>query len=88
MDFILGLSRVKNRKLCYLGHYELTKFEHFFMMNLVDKLAKTCMNKVVSLHGVPVSIVLSRDSKFTSHLWSNIQRALETGLNLSMTFHP
>ena len=43
---------------------------------------------MVRLHGVPVSIVFDRDPWFTSRLWSSIQRALCTILNLRMTFHP
>jgi hypothetical protein len=38
------------------------------MTDSVDKLAKLYVNKVVRLHGVPVSIVSNRDPRFTSHL--------------------
>jgi hypothetical protein len=36
------------------------------MTDLVDKLAKIYINKVVWLHGIPISIVSDRDLRFTS----------------------
>lgn len=58
------------------------------MTNLVDKLAKLYVNEVVRLHGVPVSIVLGKDPRFTSRLWPSLQWALGTKLNLSAAFYP
>ena len=40
------------------------------------------------LHGVPVSIVLDRDPKFTSRFLPSLQEALGTRLHFSTTFHP
>jgi len=40
------------------------------------------------LHGVPSSIVLDRDMKFTSRFWESLQGALETKLRLSSAYHP
>jgi hypothetical protein len=53
----------------------------------VDKFAKLYVNEVIRLYGVPVSIVLDRDPRFTSRLWPDLQRALGTEVNLSTTFH-
>jgi hypothetical protein len=36
------------------------------MTDSVDKLANIYINEVVWLHGIPVSIVLDRDPRFTS----------------------
>jgi hypothetical protein len=58
------------------------------MTDPVDKLAKMYVNEVVRLHGVPISIVSDRDPRFTSCLWSSIQRALGTNLSISTAFHP
>ncbi|KAJ0624883.1 putative nucleotidyltransferase, Ribonuclease H [Helianthus annuus] len=54
----------------------------------MERLAKLYVNKVVSLHGVPLSIVSDRDSHFTSHFWTSFQEAMGTRLNLSTAYHP
>ena len=46
------------------------------------------MEEIVRLHGVPVSIVSDRDSRFTSRFWRRLQEALGTNLNFSTAFHP
>ena len=56
--------------------------------DLVDKLAKIYVNKVVRLYGVLTSIVSDRDPRFTSRLWPSIQRALGINLSISTAFHP
>jgi hypothetical protein len=43
------------------------------MINSVEKLAKLYVDKVVRLHGVPVSIVSDRDLDFTSRLLLNVR---------------
>jgi len=58
------------------------------MTDSMEKLAKLYVNKVVRLHGVPVSIVSDQDPRFTSRLWPSVQQALGMKLNLSITFHP
>ncbi|GKB28870.1 putative reverse transcriptase domain-containing protein [Tanacetum coccineum] len=40
------------------------------------------------LHGVPVSIILDRDSHFTSNFWRSLQEALGTNLDMSTAYHP
>jgi len=69
----------------------LTKYALFFplkMTDLTDKLAKLYVDEVIRFHGVPVSIILDRDPRFTSRLWPSLQQAMGTKLNLSTTFHP
>ncbi|GKC99687.1 putative reverse transcriptase domain-containing protein, partial [Tanacetum coccineum] len=39
-------------------------------------------------HGVPISIILDRDSHFTSRFWQSLQSALGTQLDMSMAYHP
>ncbi|GKF64959.1 putative reverse transcriptase domain-containing protein, partial [Tanacetum coccineum] len=42
----------------------------------MEKLTRQYLKEVVSRHGVPVSIVFYRDSKFTSHFWKSLNEAL------------
>ena len=50
-------------------------------------LAKEYVNQIIRLHGVPVSIVLDRDPRFTSRFWKSLYEALGTKLNFSTAFH-
>ena len=56
-------------------------------MDPIDKLVRLYMNKVVRLHGVPVSIISYHGPQFSSHIWPNIQDALGTRLSLNIAFH-
>ena len=69
----------------------LTKFAHFLPVKTIynaDKLTNIYMIEIVRLHGVPVSIVSDRDSKFVSRFWQSLQQALGTELRLSSAYHP
>ncbi|GKV24657.1 hypothetical protein SLEP1_g34241 [Rubroshorea leprosula] len=69
----------------------LTKSAHFLPYRTgtsIEKLANMYMEEVVKLHGVPVSIVSDRDTRFLSHFWTSLQQALGTQLNFSTAFHP
>ncbi|GJW38328.1 putative reverse transcriptase domain-containing protein [Tanacetum coccineum] len=39
-------------------------------------------------HGVPISIISDRDSRFTSRFWQSMQEALRTRLDMSTAYHP
>ena len=45
------------------------------------------MNHIVSLHGVPVSIISDRDPRFTSRFWKGLMKDLGVKLNLSTAYH-
>ena len=45
------------------------------------------ISEIVKLHGVLVSIVLDRDSRFISRFWPKLQKALDTTLHFSIAFH-
>nr|GEW01697.1 putative reverse transcriptase domain-containing protein [Tanacetum cinerariifolium] len=42
----------------------------------------------VARHGVPISIISDRDSRFTSRFWQSMQEALGTRLDMSTAYHP
>ena len=54
----------------------------------MDRLAEIYVEEIVGLHGVPLSIVSDRDSRFTSRFWKELQSALGTKLKFSTTVHP
>ncbi|KAJ9141155.1 hypothetical protein P3X46_031728, partial [Hevea brasiliensis] len=92
MDFVMGLlGTQKNHDAVWVIVDRLTKSAHILLVRMdysLDKLAKLYIDEVVRLHGVPVSIVLDRDPRFTSRLWGSLQKALGTRLNFSAAFHP
>jgi transposase InsO family protein len=92
MDFVCGLPKgKKGNDAIWVIIDRLTKSALFLPMKMidsVDKVVQLYINEVVRLYGVPVSIVLDRDTRFTSRSWPSIQRALGTSLNMSTTFHP
>ncbi|GJT51412.1 putative reverse transcriptase domain-containing protein [Tanacetum coccineum] len=69
----------------------LTKSGYFLPMKETDsmeKLMRQYLKEVVSRHRVSVSIISDQDSKFTSHFWQSLNKALGTQLDMSTTYHP
>nr|GEV84265.1 putative reverse transcriptase domain-containing protein [Tanacetum cinerariifolium] len=54
----------------------------------MDRLAKLHLNEIIARHGLPISIISDRDSRFTSRFWQSMQEALGTQLDMSTTNHP
>ncbi|GKB73154.1 putative reverse transcriptase domain-containing protein [Tanacetum coccineum] len=54
----------------------------------IEKLTRQYLKEVVSRHGVPLSIISDRDSRFASHFWHSLHKALGTQLDMSTTYHP
>ncbi|GJR24354.1 putative reverse transcriptase domain-containing protein [Tanacetum coccineum] len=69
----------------------LTKSTHFVPMKETDTmeiLMRLYLKEVVSRHEVLVSIISDRDSRFTSHFWQSLQKALGSRLDISIAYHP
>ena len=70
MDFITGLLRtLKGYTVIWVVVDRLTKSTHFVPGKSTytdSKWAQLYLTEIVRLHGVPVSIVSSRDARFTS----------------------
>jgi len=92
MDFVVGLPKAPGgQDSIWVVIDRLTKSAHFIpfhITDLVPKLAEMYIRDIVKLHGVPVSIVSGRDSRFTSRFWKCLQDALGTKLNISTAYHP
>ncbi|GJY27357.1 putative reverse transcriptase domain-containing protein [Tanacetum coccineum] len=54
----------------------------------MERLARLYLNEIVARHGVPISIISDRDSRFTSGFWQSMQEALGTRLDMSTAYHP
>ena len=52
------------------------------------ELATLFINNIYRLHGMPSTIVSDRDTRFTSHFWTAIMKALGTKLAMSTAYHP
>ncbi|GJV76851.1 putative reverse transcriptase domain-containing protein [Tanacetum coccineum] len=91
MDFVTKLPRTSS------GHDKiwvivdrLTKSAHFLPMRedyKMERLARLYLNEIVAIHGVPISIILDRDSRFTSRFWQSMQEALRTRLDISTAYN-
>nr|GEZ22385.1 putative reverse transcriptase domain-containing protein [Tanacetum cinerariifolium] len=69
----------------------LTKSAHFLPIrenDPLDKLARLYLNRIVSRHGIPVSIICDRDGRFTSNFWKSFQKALGTDICMTTAYHP
>ncbi|GJU57585.1 putative reverse transcriptase domain-containing protein [Tanacetum coccineum] len=72
----LTCSKVKYEyQNCQVIIDRLTKSAYFLPMQETDtmeRLTRLYLKEVVSIHGVPVSIIFDNDSRFTSHFWYKI----------------
>jgi len=69
----------------------LTMSAHFIPIKIgmsVTRLTKIYIEQIVRLHGIPSSIVLDWDPRFTFMFWESLQVALGTKLRLSFAYHP
>nr|GEZ92274.1 putative reverse transcriptase domain-containing protein [Tanacetum cinerariifolium] len=92
MDFIVGLPRTPSGyDSIWVIVDRLTKLAHFLPVKTTDsieKLAQLYLKEVFCRHGVPISIISDRDSKFMSRFWRSLQEALGTRLDMSTAYHP
>ncbi|GJV75565.1 putative reverse transcriptase domain-containing protein [Tanacetum coccineum] len=92
MDFVSKLPRTSSgHDRIWVIIDRLTKSAHFLPMRedyKMDRLARLYLNEIVARHGVPISIISDRDSRFTSRFWQSMQEALGTRLDMSTAYHP
>ncbi|KAD3640786.1 hypothetical protein E3N88_30009 [Mikania micrantha] len=92
MDLITKLPKTrKGYDAIWVIVDRLTKSAHFIPIResySSEKMAEVYVKEIVSRHGIPVTIVSDRDTRFTSHFWRNFQKELGTKLLLSTAYHP
>nr|GEX23030.1 putative reverse transcriptase domain-containing protein [Tanacetum cinerariifolium] len=91
MDFVSKLLRTSSRHdIIWVIVDRLTNPAYFLPMSedyKMDRLARLYLNEILARHGVPISIILDRDSRFTSRFWQSIQEALGTHLDMKSFVH-
>ena len=82
MDFVVGLPLTgRKHDSVWVVVDRLTKSVHFLLVRIdysLDKLAKLCIEEIIWLHGIPVSIISYRDLRFTSRFWGKMKETLGT----------
>lgn len=91
VDFVTHLPKTKS------GHTSICVFvDRLTKMIIVEPTTdKVTAKEVATLyfravfrhHGLPTSLISDRDPKFTSEFWLELQRALQTHLNMSTASH-
>ncbi|GJX29503.1 putative reverse transcriptase domain-containing protein [Tanacetum coccineum] len=92
MDFVTKLPRTSSgHDAIWVIIDRLTKSVYFLPMRKdykMDRLARLYLNEIVARHGVQISIISDRDSRFTSRFWQSMQGGLGTRLDMSTAYHP
>ncbi|GJZ73541.1 putative reverse transcriptase domain-containing protein [Tanacetum coccineum] len=92
IDFVTKLPRTSSgHDTIWVIVDRLTKSAYFLPMRedyKMERLARLYLNEIVARHGVPISIISDRNSRFTSRFWQSMQEALGTHLDMSTAYHP
>jgi hypothetical protein len=92
MDFIVGLPRTtKGYDSIWVIIDRLTKIAHFLPVRAkytVTTYVALYMAHILSLHGVPKTIVSDRGPQFVSKFWEELHKSLGTKLLHSLAYHP
>ena len=92
MDFIVGLPKTsKGFDSIWVIVDRLTKSAHFLLVKNTYptiRYAKMYLERIVSLHGVPKTIVSDRGTQFVSSFWKQLHSSLGTKLLYSTAYHP
>ena len=78
MDFVTGLARSpKGHEAIWVIMDKMANTTHFILVKMnysLDQLAQIYIDEIVSLHGVPASIVSDRDLRFTLKFWESLHK--------------
>jgi len=92
IDLITQLPKSKTGYDCIIVVVDrLTKYCHCFPAHTkinAPELARLFFQRIVTLHGLPASIISDRDPRFTSLFWREIMRLTGLKQNMSSGYHP
>ncbi|CAI7805412.1 unnamed protein product [Closterium sp. NIES-54] len=92
LDFITGLpstSRGHDSILVVIDNF--SKMGHFIPTNATataETTARLFFDRIITIHGIPATLISERDPKFTSKFWKELMGLLGTKLAMSSTYHP
>jgi hypothetical protein len=92
MDFIVGLPKTsKGYDSIWVIVDRLTKSAHFLPVkttHAAKQYAQLYIDRIVSLHGIPKTIISDRGAQFIARFWEHFHAALGTRLLRSSAYHP
>ena len=91
MDIILGLPLCRGYDVIAVFVDRPTKMAHFIPTRsniTAEEFALLFFRHIFPLHGMPLSIVSDRDSKFTSQFWRELMLPVGSKVKLSTAYHP
>lgn len=91
MDFIEGLPKSDSYDTILVVVDRLTKVAHFLPLKhplTAQQVARSFLDHIVKLHGVPNTIVTDHDRIFLSAFWKELFHLLGTKLISSTAYHP
>ena len=91
MDFIEGLSKSEGKEVILVVVDRFSKYAHCMALShpySASGVAKTFMQNVYKLHGLPASITSDRDPVFFSRFWKELFTSQGVNLNYSSAYHP
>lgn len=90
-DFIEALPKSAGKDSILVVMDRLSKYAHFLALPhpySASVMAKTFLDHIYKLHGMPTDIVTDRGSVFISTFWQELMKHLKVQLKLSTSYHP